>query len=141
MKTRIARFLALSLAGACFSTAAGAASRTSLSGGPVNRAAVAIGPSASASSVTLAADRTIRPLAPGEMIVLGPTAGPVSTSLPPAPPVPLPAAPLPPVDSSVDAITVRAPASGPEVARASATGRSWESYRSGNVVQVALPRN
>lgn len=137
---RLARLLALSIAGASLSTLAAAASRIELSGGPGTRARVVAGPDAAGPEVVRAPARSIRPLAPGEMIILGPTGGPLS-GLPPAPPVPVLAAPSPPVGAEVDTITVRAPAYRAERALSSVTGKSWESYRSGNVVHVALPGN
>ncbi|MDQ5856834.1 MAG: hypothetical protein M3542_00960 [Acidobacteriota bacterium] len=140
MKKRLARLFVLSIAGACFSTLAGASSRIALSGGPVTRVAATTGQDAFGPAVIRAPERSIRPLAPGEMIILGPTAGPLSTP-PPAPPVPVLAASPPPVERSVDTITVRAPAFVPEAAPSAAPGKSWESYRSGSVVHVALPRN
>lgn len=130
MNNRTARSLAfaLALAGANAATLEGASSRIALSGGPLassDRVAVP----------KLSSPAPIRPLQPGEMLVLGPTAGPLS-----APAVPAPAlAPAPTsgsVPPPVDTVTVTAPDSAPVAAPEPA--RTWEGYRTGNVVRINL---
>lgn len=136
MKTRAIVFAAL--AGAIGATAAdveAASSRIALSGGPL----------ASSERNSLAplefarAAAPARPLQPGEMLVLGPIAGPLYAPVPA--PVLAPVQSTAPIPPAVDTITVTAPESVPPesvpvVARSPA--RTWESYRSGNVVRIDL---
>lgn len=137
MKRRLARLIAFSLAGAFAATLAeGASSRIALSGGPVARENA---PSErAASAVVRRPPATIQPLQPGQTLVLGPIADPLSAPPIPAPVAP-PAPPLLPGAAAVDTVTVRAPASAPEAPRSPAATESWETYRSGNVVRIALP--
>ena len=130
MKKSAARSLvfALALAGANAATLEGASSRIALSGGPLasaERPAV----------LELSLPAPARPLQPGEMLVLGPTAGPLTSPAVPAPAI----APAPPIGSAappVDTITVTAPAPAP--AAPPAPARTWEGYRTGNVVRIDL---
>lgn len=139
MKARLGRLFALSMAGAFAANLEGASARIELSGGPATpRVRVLTVQTSVAHGVTSAVERPIRPLEPGEMLVLGPTATPLSA---PAIPPRAPVLAAPPVTPTVDTITVRAPASASDVARPPVNGESWESYRSGNVVRIALPRN
>ena len=132
MKTSLFRVfsLALAIAGAGASTLEGASSRVALSGGPLAREKPA--------SLLRASATTIRPLQPGELLLLGPTAGPLSAPPPPSS-SPAPATPLAAVSLAVDTVTVRAPASAPEGRPPVATPETWETYRTGNVVRISLP--
>lgn len=105
-----------------------------LSGGPGPRRGPAVlgARSPAASVVTLMAARPVRPLEPGEVLVLGPTAGPVTE---PSLSANAPVEARPPAATRVppDTLTVSAPAPAP------APGRTWEAYRTGNVVRISLP--
>lgn len=129
MKTSIARSLAvaLAIAGATATTLEGASSRIALSGGRLASEPVSV--------LALSSPASIRPLQPGEMLVLGPTAGPLTAPAVPAPalaPAPTNGAAAPPVDT----VTVTAPGSKPVAAPLPA--RTWEGYRTGNVVRIDL---
>ncbi|HZI65409.1 MAG TPA: hypothetical protein VFF17_02485 [Thermoanaerobaculia bacterium] len=122
---------ALAIAGANASTLEGASSRVALAGGPLAREKPA--------SLLRASQTSVRPLRPGELLVLGPTAGPLSEPPLPAPAV-SPAQPAAQGAASVDTVTVRAPASIPEVSPSSSRPpETWETYRTGNVVRISLP--
>lgn len=125
--------LALSSALAFAATLEAAPPGTELSGGPRQRRGPAVlGAPAAASVVTLAAGRPVRALEPGEVLVLGPTAGPVTE---PSLSANAPVEARPPAATRVppDTVTVSAPAPAP------APGRTWEAYRTGNVVRISLP--
>jgi len=127
--------LALSSTLALAATLEAAPPGTELSGGPRQRRGPAVlGAPAAASVVTLTSERPVRPLEPGEVLVLGPTAGPVTEPLLTAN-APVEARPPAATRVSPDTVTVSAPASAP----APAPGRTWEAYRTGNVVRISLP--
>jgi len=126
MKNSIARSVAvaLAIAGATATTLEGASSRIALSGGPL----------VSAERVTvLPSPAPVRPLQPGEMLVLGPTAGPLSAPAVPKPTL-APASTNGSVAPPVDTVTVTAPDSTPVTAPSPV--RTWEGYRTGNVVRI-----
>ena len=138
MNRRVLRLLALSSALAIPAALEGASSRIELSGG---------WPKGAARSMTSEIPAApVRPLAPGEILVLGPIAAPLS-----APTVawerPLPASRASAVSTpaAVDTVVVAAPsapASPPiDASRPAAAGTAWETYRTGNVVRIALPGN
>ena len=144
MKGRLARSIVLSMAGAFAATVEGASSRLELSGGPVaRRGNVFVAQTSLAPIVLSAGERRVRPLEPGEVLVLGPTATPLS-----APPIPARAAapvthPVPSptaISPVVDTVTVRA-TTAPADARPPGNAESWETFRSGNVVRIDIPRN
>lgn len=138
MNPRLLRLLALSSALAFPAALEGASSRIELAGGWPREAP--------RTATTEIMATPVRPLAPGEILLLGPIAAPLS-----APAVawepPLPASRAAAVSSpaAVDTVVVTAPsapASPPiEASRPSAAGTSWDTYRTGNVVRIALPRN
>lgn len=132
MKVRRRTLLALLFPAVFASTLEGASSRIALSGGPL------VSSDRAASPIVLASPASIRPLQPGEMLVLGPIAGPVSELPPRAEVAVREAAPAASV-ATVDTFTVRAPAPVPETAPSpSRAGKTWEGYRSSNVVRIDL---
>ena len=138
MNRRILRLLALASALAIPAALEGASSRIALAGGWPKVAARA------ATSEIPAAP--VRPLAPGEVLVLGPIAAPLSApTLAPEPRLPASRAAAVSPDAAVDTVVVAAPpAPAPpptEAPRPSAAGTAWDTYRTGNVVRIALPTN
>lgn len=127
MSRRLLTILALSSGLAFPSMLEGASSRVGLTGGWPKQATL---------TVAMASAASVRPLAPGEVLVLGPTASPFTAPAmapSPATSVSRPAGPSP----AVDTVTVSAP---PAAAPAPA-GAVWETYRTGNVVRIALPKS
>lgn len=135
MGRRLLTILALSSGLAFPSMLEGASSRVELAGGWPRQA----GP-----TVAVASPAPVRPLAPGEVLVLGPTASPLTApaSAPePATSAIRPAAPSPAVDTvTVSAPPAAAPAPSGTI-RSAAPGAVWENYRTGNVVRIALPKS
>ena len=138
MKRQFTALLALSATLALAAALEAAPSGIELSGGPGPRRGPAVlgARSGTASVVTLTTERPVRPLEPGEVLVLGPTAGPV-TEPPLSANAPVEARPLAATRVAPDTVTVSAPSPAP--APAPTTGRTWEAYRTGNVVRISLP--
>ena len=134
MGRQLLALLALSSAIAIPARLEGASSRIELSGGWLKQT--------TATATTEIPAARVRPLAPGELLELGPIAAPLSASTvapePRLPPTRTAAAP-----PAVDTVVVAAPAGAvsalPEPIRSA--GAAWETYRTGNVVRIALPRN
>lgn len=80
----------------------------------------------------------VRPLAPGEVLVLGPTAAPLSAPMH-APEPRLPGNPRAAASPEVDTVVVAAPPAPAPGASPSGVPAGWEIYRTGNVVRIALP--
>jgi len=132
---RLLQLLALSSALA-FPAALEGASRIELAGGWPKEA--------TKTATAEIAAAPVRPLAPGEILVLGPIAAPLTApALAPEPR--LPAIRAAAVSPAVDTVVVAAPPVPPspptEAARAAGAGAAWETYRTGNVVRIALPGN
>lgn len=139
MNRRLLRFASLSGALAFAATLEGAPSRVELAGGFGAKRAAKVFASRNPFPLPVAriGQRKVRPLEPGEMLLLGPIAPPASAPAIPSPPGSSAPAAAPP---AVDTVTVSAPVVLAEPARPPApAGRSWESYRSGSVVRVSLP--
>lgn len=137
MGRRLLTILALSSGLAIPSMLEGASSRVELAGGWPRHATAAVAVEKPAAPV--------RPLAPGEVLVLGPTAAPLSApTLAPEAPITASRQAAPSSASAVDTVTVSAPAvpaSAPAAPRVPAPGAAWETYRTGNVVRIALPKS